>query len=879
MKKNGCKRWGLWGGLLGMALLCIIGISLFYFQARAKAFNSRPLVLIHSPINHDVVMTGDGVLVHATARENNGLKRIELWADDQLLAARDAPHKVTSLTLTGTWVSSQAGSHAIVARAISWDGVEGQATVVVRTELSGGAQPTHVMQEGETAESIAADYGVSLEDFATANPDLGSVAPGDELFIPEGGSSPAEEEMPGEVGGPPAGGGEPPSEEAEAPGSVNLLLRAYAFIFPEENGAPTTLRIEVTRLQTSQSFDSLHCYVGMAELTPQWFPDADEDQTTDESFAPLHGGLWDVEPYLAGEAAPVVTWPNNRPLPLNISCVGIAGGGTDAVELGRMELSIPRENWDGVRRTESADGEGGHIELEYVVTRDDPPHGIPIILDPNMTVPSNVRLDEDDHLLLWDYVPREREDTINGFHIYLNGNLQWSVPPEARETGLPEEWFQIPCGMTYTYEVEAYRLVAEEPYSYESGRGEVELHQETEDCTRTVQVIFTTLETFYLGNDGDHEERTGDVGPPYGGFFANEGMILFDGGPLPELGQGVLGIASGFEHYQTYDLDSSAFVYSFDIHSSHLDVEIPYGGTLQVGFSIMNRNSGYCGRAHRRGCDIPICAATSDLYFDSPDMQNFYTWQEGTLMSSDGRCRLSYRFGPRYDSTTFSPHNPGGVGLPQMDAGRIIILGETGGLQVGVRNTGTADWTAHDLVMDLQTRDGTHITRSTVEDFALETGVWRFIDFPAGTLSAPFDACVVIDPDNLVREEIDNAGGHQPVCAELPDLAITYMEYANEDQTRLRVLVENVGEGDLVDRTFRLQLFTPGGRSLNSQTILRDVSLDPGEAEYFEMDIVIIDRDELADGFEIVVDSDMQVLESDEGNNGYFIPYLRETDD
>lgn len=878
MKKTGCTRWGLWGGLLGVALLCIVGISIYYFQARARAFNSRPLVLIHSPVHHDVVRNGDGILVHASARENNGLKRIELWVDDQLLAARDAPHSVTSLTLTGTWVSSQAGSHAIVARAISWDGVEGQATVVVQTDVSGAAQPTHVVQEGETAESIAADYGVSPEDLAASNPDLGSAAPGDELLIPEGEASPLPPVDP-----PPPGGGDPPADVGVAPGSADLLVGWVHSVFqnlPEEGeGLPAMLRLEVVRLQTSQGFDSLHCYVGLADGSPQWFPDTDGDQTTDESFAPLGGGLWEVEPYPAGEAAPTVTWPNNQPLPVNISCVGMAGGGTDAVELGRMELSIPRENWDGVRRTEGADGEGGHIELEYVVTRDDSPHGIPIILDPTMNVPTNVRLDEANDLLLWDYVPQVGENAINGFHIYLNGSLQWSVPPEARETSLPEEWFQIPCGMTYTYEVEAYRLVAEEPYSYESARGEVELHQETEDCTRTVQVIFTTLETFYLGTDGDHEQRTGDVGPPYGDFSANEGAVTFDGGLLPEpFRYGVLGTASGFEYYQTYDLDSSSFVYNFNISGSYVDVDIPYGGSLQVSFSIMNRNSGTCGRVLTRGCDRLICEATSDLYYDSPDMLNFYTWQEGTLMSSDGRCRLSYRFGPRYDSTAFSPHNPGGVGLPQMDAGRITILGETGGLQVGVHNTGTADWTAHDLVMDLQTRDGTHITRFTVEDFALETGVWRSIDFPPGTLSPPFDACVVIDPDNLVREEIDSAGGRQPVCAELPDLVITYMEYP-EWQTRLRVLVENVGEGDLIDRTLVLRLFTPHGDPLNTEGTWNDISLESGEAEYFEMDIAVVDRDELSDGYEIVVDPDTLIPESDEGNNRYFVPYLGDTDD
>jgi len=127
MKKTSCLRWGLGIGILAIMLLCIAGVALIYFQRRSVSFNSRPLVLIHAPINHDNVMVGEGIPVHATAREDNGLRRMELWVDDELIAVREAPAGSTiNLTLSQSWNPDLPGTHVIVVRAVSSVGVAGQ---------------------------------------------------------------------------------------------------------------------------------------------------------------------------------------------------------------------------------------------------------------------------------------------------------------------------------------------------------------------------------------------------------------------------------------------------------------------------------------------------------------------------------------------------------------------------------------------------------------------------------------------------------------------------------------------------------------------------------------------------------------------------------
>ncbi len=862
MKKTGCSRWGLWGGLFVIALLLIVGFSLFYFQGRAKAFHSRPLVLIHAPMNHDRVGIGDGVLVHATAREDNGLRRIELWADDQLIEARDAPEPVKNLTISSHWNPAQAGGHVLVVRAISSDGVEGQSTVTVGVSDSGEVESqTHTFQEGETPDSIAADHNVSLEDLSASNPDLGSAAPGDELIIPDDGPPAAQE-------GAAPDASEPPSAEGEAPGSGSSLFANLLFVLDELTppGEPVALRVEVMELRTDQEFDSLHCYVGLADNSPVWFPDADDNQATDESFAPRSDGEWDVAPYLAGDAAPIISWPENLPLPLNISCVGIAGGGTDALELGRVELSIPPEDWGGPHNVET-DGEGGRLFLQYrVIPSEVPPRGIPIWLDPSMTRPTNVRLNWPSRTLRWDYNPDPTrdppEEPIDGFRIYLNDNLQWVEPPDARETGIPPEWFHPQCGATYTFSVTAFRLGF--PDGPESMPESVSVSTPLEGCSHQIRFILGSLETFDLGGDGDPEDLNGDVGPPYGYFFANEWQVNFDIF-FPGLNQGHINQPVGLFNNRLYDFSEIVNdpVWRFQgVH--YTTVDVPLDGALEFGFHIMDNDW--------RTDDL-ICEATSSPYVDGA----FDRWVDGTLPSEDGRCRLHYSFGPAFGS----PVGSGVAGwepLPWIDVEDIWVNEYTGAGRVSIRNNGTAAWQSKDLDVQLLTRDGRVITTLTWEDFVLQVEQGIFLDFPAGTVtssSSPyFEACVFIDPEDKVLElyERDDRAEHGPVCPALPDLIISNVQFDPSDESgTLELTVQNIGRGALRSRTLCFGIFSDGS-SLMEPHCRQSISLEPGQSGFFTL---IVDDDiriQMQDGCYVGVNPFLSFLEADGSNNSYDVP-------
>ena len=104
----------------------------------------------------------------------------------------------------------------------------------------------------------------------------------------------------------------------------------------------------------------------------------------------------------------------------------------------------------------------------------------------------------------------------------------------------------------------------------------------------------------------------------------------------------------------------------------------------------------------------------------------------------------------------------------------VLIDPATGRMQIPIRNDGTATWPWRDLEVELQTRSGESLGIYTWEMFVLEAGQSTVLEHPDILLTTPYDACVVIDPNNLVMEEYEahDVLFHTPVCPPLPDLVI-----------------------------------------------------------------------------------------------------------
>ena len=806
MDKNK-KRWMIVLGVVFIIGLILIALVLGWFSRRGKAFDSRPRVLIVSPENNDKYQAGDGILVHATARENNGLARIELWVNDSLIDALDAEVSTTNLSLLSTWVPTYEGRHQIIVRATSSDGIDGQSMIQIFTVGSGeDGSGVHTVEEGETLESIAEDHGSSAEELTDLNPGLGAdgPAPGDDLIVPD--TEPASDESPV----PPGGDGEPPSTDPGPP----LVDFPFSIVEMVRMGGEemVNLRLEVTALKTWETYDRLHCYIGLAGGLPQWYPDRDRDQSTDESFEKLDGGWWNTEDTMQGNAAPVIRWPSNQPLQASIFCVGTTGG-TEAVEMEQIELEIPRAQWNGLRYHFTVDGAGGKLLIETMVERgisppSPPPPPLPTP-DPDMTTPTNVRLNEDNRTLEWDYNPRADELPIDGFHIYLNGNLQFSVDEDTRISRLPVEWFEPPCGEPYTFSVTAYRIEGDDwPESYHAS---VDFAQE--DCTRQVEVTFVSLETYHLGGDGRYEERGGDVGPAYGALAANRVGVTFDQG-RERRGWGGLDRPDGLSHNRSYNLIELAAAgrWQFSNPEPMVVTEVPFDGLLRISAGIMDRDTGRCRYEGDNGCDDRICAGRhGPITFDE------LIASDGEIVHSefttrDGRCRFEVEYRLVENAPSGGIGNEGIPPLPWLHFIDLDVDPISGETAVEVQNIGTGEWAEFPLTIELQTPDGASLGQFTFDDVEIPVDGYETVSIPATTEVPIFDICVFIDPEDEVVEFYERAGGalvHYPICPGLPDLRISNASYEVRDGNWLDVTVQNLGTDDIETRVLTFELRHP----------------------------------------------------------------------
>ena len=857
------KRTLIGLGIILIIVLILLSLFLGWSRQRDLAFNSRPLVLIHAPINNKIIEMGEMVSVQATAREDQGLKRIELWADGQLVDALDTGDTTPGqMTLLSHWTPTSTGHHVLIVRALSSDDVPGQASIrILAREGDSDTAETHIIQEGETLASIAEEYGIGPEELEEANPRLEEegLSPGDGLVIP-GGEPPTEEEEP------PGEGGEPPLPEAAPP-----LLELMGFFgilerFGEDPG-DATLQLEITSLRTWNPYQGLHCYLSLAGSLPQWYPDQDGDQATDESFVPLDHGWWETGPGLEGDGAPLISWPEDQALPVIISCVGIADGGMEAVELGSAEFSLEPREWNGVEQVLNIDEGGGNLMITFRVSRlESAPRGVPMYLDPEMTAPSNVRLDDRRRELKWEYLPEEDEESIDGFRVYLNGNLQWVEPADARESGIPYEWFNPPCGTTYTFAVTAFRIGY--PDGPESYPGIAILNQPLENCQREIQIAFLTLETFDLGGDGRYEDRHGDIGPVYGTFFANEKQITFDAG---HEGPG-LDMPNGLTHHTTYDLAAMSADPSWHFTGMNRTiVEIPPGGSLEFGYQLMDRDTGRCRDSDDPGCNDLICEGFSIRVDDNTVGELDYV-HEGTLTSDNDRCRVTYSWGPAFDSP-IGTGLEGAEPLPWLQMTDFYVSELTGEVEITLRNTWTATWPWKDLEIELQTRSGDSLGVYTWPDFVLEPGQETSLTHPEMVLEEPYDACVLIDPNDAVLEGPERTGAmfHQPICPSLPDLIITDVHYLSELGGHLRATVQNNGSGALEDRSLTITTSRPDGSPLGLEVTHGPIHLEPGESLIFDLNDAGRFRETMRGGYQVTVNPAGSFREEDFDNNTYQI--------
>lgn len=913
-----------------MLVLSIAMLALIYIVQSNRALQSMPLVLIHSPLNREHFQVGEGVNIHATARGSRGLRSVELWVNDTFVDLQDAPADgpTNSLTFSGSWLATTAGSNVVIVRAIAADGTAGQASVVIEvSEREGEVAGLHTVRQGDTLRSIAEEYDVDPDLVELANPGLdpNDLGPGDEIYIPDPDEPPADDPP---ADAPPADApppGDPPPPEGDAPGSGlsglgllddltiqpvgDLVLQPLRDFFADLLGTEreedqVRLQLELLTLTTSTPFEELYLYISYGDFPQHRFPDEREDLGLGGSIRILSTEadgttLWDLSAATEIAAMPLFGWRRNQNLPFSLTLVGVIEGGTDDVPI-YFDVEIPPENWTGMPLSGSAVSDGGDYNFAFTYSISQLLEGIGFeaYTDHSMTPPENARFDLRRPSLRWDYNPRPDEEPIDGFRIYLNNSLLWVEPARARESRLPPEWLNPPCGTTYTFAVTAYRVGI--PDGPESLPAETTLQPEAENCQREVLITFTELETFNLGGDGRRPPHRGDVGPVYGHFYANDQRIEFNTNPGRGTWGGTLGDdPDGFYHHTRYNLAELAA--NPDWHfvgrpsmlllipdevigwigpeptawGPSLLVEIPEDVSFQFGFEFWDEDYGRCRRPSDPGCDDLIAEASHQIN----RLEELDHHREGVLAAYNGRCQVRYVLGP-------APGSQVGSGVEGQKPLPWIILedygfevDDDGRVRLHVRNVGSASWPSRELKVELQNRDGTSIGVYTWPNFSLAPGQRTVLEHPSMILDPPYDACVLIDPYNEVLQERERRGaGHFPICQPAPDLVIDNVGFIpGAGSGQLAITIRNIGQGPITNRTVSFAAYSPivgrldlGGAEVASA---HNVTLERSQSTTLIIgEISSHTRLQMHEGYAVTVDPENLIYERSTDNNSFDVP-------
>jgi len=845
----------MWVLIIAVAVVVIflLQAGIYYFVMHNRALDSRPIILIQNPLGGDVLVTGEQVYVHATSSSETGIESIELWVDDLLVDQKETPQggTYTMLALSSQWVPSSLGSHTLTVRSRSTDGVTGQASVGVN--VTSEISETYVVGVGETLDSVAQFYDLSAEELAEMNGGMTAeqVQEGEKLRVPGGYSGPSIEVptdgAPEDI--PPAGG--------DPAGSLSTLDIVWPLETLQVAVEPTQLKMEVLTLSTRTTFEGLHCYVGLAGNPARWLPDEDNNQTTDESFASIGGTSWNVASHLAGEHALSLFWDGNESVPIDVSCVGITGGGTDSVRLGSVNQSVRPENWGIIQHATSLGGEGS-FSLSYRVTW--PQKG----LDTSITPPWNVQLDESTGELKWDYLPNENgHPVVDGFAILLNDAFQWTVTGSIRKARLPEQWFNLPCGDEYRFQVVAFN----DGYpsgSYSLPSNTAIISGEDPGSAGCEISVMVTLETLHTGN------LEGNPSPVTGVFFANDQQVTFDGRSVEDDN---FPSTFGLERNSTYYI--SQVLRGYGSGSNQFLVEIPEGrpGIIEfpvvIGFEIYKGSNKVCSGDEFISDDTLASEIHDEIETDRP---------AGSLPDW---CVVDYSITPVRDAPVVDPGAP--PPLPDIIVENLSVDPSSGRTRIHVRNVGQATWTNQTIVARVSWPDGEVIGDFEWPNSTLAPGETRILSHGGLNVEPALGVCVLLDPDDRVMEEYDRlveagiVSQKAPYCRPQPDLSVAEASF-NRDSNNLEIVVQNRGETTLTDAdddgsldhaNLTVWLEFADGRPLSK--VYEDINLGAREIMTLDWAIGSGERDRMRNGYTIHLNPDGAIAEKDLSNNSYMV--------
>ncbi len=535
-QEPGRKRRGPVLIMIGSGLLLLITLLILvgYFFLFSKDASSRPLVQIHDPGNGDRLEIGERVTVHATARDENNITRMEFWVGDTLqeVETSGVSEGITPFPMLVSWTPDTPGEHTLTFRAFNSQGGRASGYILVNAvagdervlDGAGDADGDGVADGEDACPDLpgAAELEGCPDRDGDGVPDHEDLAP-DEPGDPEAGGAPGSEAgdrdgdgaaddhdpCPDEPGEPEDGFCPPPDrDEGEEP--------MFGFDFPLFFGVftildPVNIEVEGLQFQVGREYDHVWCYLQLGDQPVERY-----------EFEPQGEQTWDMAQALGGENSIRMIANRNSPLSLMLQCradvefLGPEGGWGTVYDLGTYTYSHQSAEWDGrqllaISGSPEADGFMASYRIcspSCDETAIQPPILHPVTLGPTGTGPYRIG---------WQW--EGEEEWLERFLLIVNGNYYdpvASIPADRRRIDIGD--FRPTCGSETTFQLVAVGRNPGESLDTGSAPSNIQVW-DPGGCPRTLLVSFLSLDGAGLG---------GRVGPLSGTFMANDQTLIAD---------------------------------------------------------------------------------------------------------------------------------------------------------------------------------------------------------------------------------------------------------------------------------------------------------------------------------------------------------------
>ena len=178
----------------GLACIVLFGLLFLYVNyASGRSVPTFPRVTIDTTIPEEMGVVNQPVIVFGEASDPDGIESAELWVNGARVASQvNTDQNLYPFEISQSWIPDGPGNYLFLLRGIDRKGFASESSPLMIQIGERTYQPDpamlgqYIVQEGDTIDSIAENFGTTPEEIRVINPGMGDPLPAESLSVPPG---------------------------------------------------------------------------------------------------------------------------------------------------------------------------------------------------------------------------------------------------------------------------------------------------------------------------------------------------------------------------------------------------------------------------------------------------------------------------------------------------------------------------------------------------------------------------------------------------------------------------------------------------------------------------------------------------------------------